>query len=379
MSDIEHGKKMPADYTLKKIMSVLDIEFHEDVSIQDEMLEKMYEIYRLYSELDLIKIDILYKQLVEKQDIYKNSYAFLTYDLINLIYKLNIDYDLNASSLLINKINKFIHLLTKEEIAVYNDVKGMYFYKSRKLIEAEKFYENAQELATTNVIKGMVCYHLTLLYQLKNNELDALIYCEKSISYFNKELNIQRILNLEIYKATCYSREGLFNKAIAIYKTVIKKAYENNCEKIVALAYDNLAWTFLKAKRYNEAIKSVEKSLIINQDNPFDEIYIYEPFALFKLKQYEKCIDVIHKNVKYLENSIQLIFLKALEAIINENGDLFVSFMYDYIHSLSGQYDDYEMYLFAYHELLEYYKSVNDQENIIHTYDKMMEIINLVS
>lgn len=84
-------------------------------------------------------------------------------------------------------------------------------------------------------------------------------------------------------------------------------------------------------------------------------------------------------NYKVLKDSINLPLLLAIEARIKNEGDLFVKYMQEYIHNLTGENEDYEMYLFAYHELLDYYKSVNDQEQIIHTYDKMMEIINLVS
>lgn len=379
LSDIEHGKKMPADYTLKKIMSVLDIEFHEDVSIHEEALEKMNEMYQLYSDCNIEKMKELNKKIVSNELKYRNSYAFLTYDLIRFVYELNVNSNLEKCMKFIEKLNKFYHLLSKDEMVIFDDAKGMYHYKKRDMKQAEEFYKKALESATTNVQKALICYHLTLLYQLKNNQLDSLIYCEQSIQYYNKEYNIYRLLHLEIFKGTCYARERLFDKAIHIYEKVIENAKKNNIEEIVSRAYNNIAWTYLKANNYEKTIESVEYSLKCKNERQHEEIYIYIPYSYYKLGKYEESLDRIEAYRTDLVNSIQLSFLEAIQARIENQGDLFVKYIQEYIHNLTGDNDDYEMYLFAYHELLEYYKSVNDQENIIHIYDKMMEIINLVS
>ena len=379
LSDIEHGKKMPADYTLKKIMSVLDIEFHEDVSIHEEALEKMNKMYQLYSDCNIEKMKELNGEMISKEYIYKNSYAFLTYDLIRLVYELNANSNLLESAPLVNKIEAFSHMLTKKEMAIFCDLKGSYFYKLREFDEAEKFYKMAFELATSNLLKAMICYHFTIFYQFKNNQLDSLIYCEQSIRYFNREYNIYRLLHLEIFKGTCYAREGLFDKAIHIYEKVIENAKKNNIEEIVSRAYNNIAWTYLKAKNYEKTIESVEYSLKCKNEWQLDEIYIYIPYSYYKLGEYEECLKQIKISNEILKDSINLPLLLAIQARIENQGDLFVKYIQEYIHNLTGDNDDYEMYLFAYHELLEYYKSINDQENIIHIYDKMMEIINLVS
>lgn len=380
LSDIEHGKKMPADYTLNKIMSVLDIEFHDDVAIHEEALEKLKEMYQLYSDGNIEEMMKLNQTLVSDELIYKNSYAFLTYDLIRFVYELNVNSDIVKCEKFIEKLDIFYHLLSKKEMVIYDDAKGMFYYKKREFKSAEQFYKNALESATTNVQKALICYHLTLLYQLKNNQLDSLIYCEQSIQYYNREYNIYRLLHLEIFKGTCYAREGLFDKAINIYEKVIENAKKSKFDKVVSLSYCNIAWTYMKAFDYEKVIENTKLSLEYDENREFREIYMYIPFSLYKLKRYEECLQLIEKNNKYLENDAHFILLKAIQARIKGKDTLFVQYMQEYIQSLSsGKYEDYEMYLFAYHELLDYYKSVNDQVEIIHTYDKMMEIINLVS
>ena len=85
LSEIEHGKKTPADYTLKQILKTLETDYYSG----EDILSYLHDsIIMIYEKIALLRIDEAEKQIdefLEKDEYYSNSEGFLLYFLIKLI------------------------------------------------------------------------------------------------------------------------------------------------------------------------------------------------------------------------------------------------------------------------------------------------------
>ena len=375
LGDIEHGKKVPAKYTLQKIMSTLDIEFNDSILYRQKIIQKLIESFEAYAYANREEIINIYNTLIQEKSFY--SCAFITLYIIQLLHTLYIENDLEKSFSIIDMINQYQYLLDKQELSIYYILIGLYYYKKNDFDVSKSYYLlSLENHFNNNIIIGMTYYLLSLDEQYLNNLIDSYMYCEKSIDYFKNTYNTIRLLELDIFKANCYSRNKKYDKAIFLYEYVLKYAHIHHLSRIEKMAYDNLAWTYLKVKDYHEVIKYTECSIKSDNDYWFKEVYTYIPYALYKLNKIDECLNEINKNLIILENNYHKYFLKALQEKIKNNDNLYVKYLNTYCRYLIQFSSDNEMLKCIYEELLIYYKLKNDYENQIYMQEKIIELIN---
>lgn len=374
LSDIEHGKKKPSEYAFNKIMSTLGIDFNDSLSLRLEMIDKLEKMYLLYTELNKEEMKEIIDDLNNNYEKYYNSYAFLTCEIMRLVYALTVENNMDLSKLIMTKVDMFDHLLSKEEASIYYDMKGLYAYKVNDLNAAQEYFEKAYEQTSSICTKGMVCYHLALLYQGKNNQIDSLLYCERAIEHFSKNYNIFRLLYLELYKGTCYSRERIYDKAINIYENVVENSIKNNYSRITNVTYHNMAWTYMKAKKYTEVIQYTNLSFELDAYPSFDELYVYLPYSYFKLGEYQESLKLIDINKDKLKKSIHLNFLDAIEAKIKNDDNGFIHHLEKYVDCLLDSDQDIDMLTFVYNELIEYYTDNHKYQELSMVYSHLVKL-----
>lgn len=374
LSDIEHGKKKPSEYAFNKIMSILGIEFNDSLSLRLEIIDQLEKMYLLYTEFNKEEMKEIMDDFNNHYEKYYNSYAFLTCEIIRLIYALTVENNMNLAKQIMIKIDLFDHLLSKEEVAIYYDMKGLYAYKVNDFNIAQEDFENALDQSSSTCTKGMICYHLALLYQSKNNQIDSLLYCERAIEHFSKNYNVFRLLYLELYKGTCYSRERIYDKAISIYENVVENSIKSNYPRITNVTYHNIAWTYIKAKKYKEVIQYTNLSFELDDHPSFDELYVYLPYSYFKLGEYQESLKWININKEKLENSIHLNFLNAIEAKIKNDDIGFIHHLEKYIDCLMEDDQDIDMLAFVYDELITYYTENQKYQELAMIYSNLVKL-----
>ncbi|UTY40427.1 helix-turn-helix transcriptional regulator [Allocoprobacillus halotolerans] len=372
LGSIEYGQKQPSEYALNKIMHCLDIQFNTSLEYRKTMIQRLIEAMDAYAYSQKNKITDIYNMTL-KENSYC-SYAFLTSYIIKLHYLLYVKNDLQQAFPIIEHIHKFKHILDKKELNIFYLLMGSYYYKSKEFKTSKSFLISSLENSFNNPnITGMIYYLLSINEQYLNNYIDSFMHCEKAINCLKKSYITHRLLTLEIFKANCYSRTGAYNQALSRYEYVIKHAHNHQLYDIEKMAYDNIAWTYIKLRNHEKTIEYTKKSLSIKIDSHFVEIYTYIPYALYKLNQIDDCLKEIEHNMKYLQNSYHQYFLKAIQAKIYQDNQSFVENLTAFYDSLQENENDNEMLIFILEELLEHYKNINDYQNIIRIQDMIIQ------
>ena len=74
LGDIEHGKKVPAKYTLQKIMSTLDIKFDDSILYREKIIQKLIEAFEAYAYANRKVIINIYNSLIQEKSFYSCDY-----------------------------------------------------------------------------------------------------------------------------------------------------------------------------------------------------------------------------------------------------------------------------------------------------------------
>lgn len=375
LSDVEHGKKYPAQYTLHKILSSLDIEFNEDIKLKVNLQEKLKKLFEYYSFLN----DESYLKLLEdiKSKHYEYSFAFLTFYIITIFDNLcRLRHFDNVKNQL-SYLDKYKSFLDDYELVSYYFLKGRYYHAIKDFDNAKKYYLLVlkQNFNDYNILGITYCL-LSTVEQYINNPIDAFYYNQQASICFKENYNILRLLETDVYKANIYSRIHYYRQAIKIYHRVIEHTQVDQLHDIKELAYDNLAWMYIKERNYLQAIQYAKDSLNFETTSHYEELYIYIPYAYYKLDQCNESLLHIKKYLPFLEQSHHKYFLIALQSRINDEVTKYIDYLNMYIDSLKKYSNDYEMLIFVYRELADYYKDIEDYKYLSFVQN---EIISLMS
>lgn len=183
LSDIEHGKKAPAEYSLAKIENALDIKINIDYDIFHELNDLCNKMYQAYAKFNIKEVKKYFEILKNKEHIYLYSYGFMEYWLSILIYYVYLEDDNLEIYKIIDKLNCVVHLLDGDHLLKFYDVSAYYFIEKRDIYSAKKYFDKAINIMKDkNSFENAMLYtHLSIYYQISNQLWDGLLCCEKSI------------------------------------------------------------------------------------------------------------------------------------------------------------------------------------------------------
>lgn len=370
LSEIEHGKKYPADYTLKQILKVLETQYISDDYILDDLHNYLMNIHENITLLRIDEAKSIINEVMAHQELYLHSEGFILFDLIQLFDLVQFYTNSDQCDYLINIIQKHIMFLSREETAIFHDiVASLYIY--RGALECAKYHleEGIEQVPLTSNAYGMILYHLARLNQIHGNLIRSLDYCEKAKTEFYNKLNYKRILYVEIFEANIYSMFFYFEEAEKKYLQILEKAKTSHYLDVQITVLDNLSWMKLRDGQFDECLKYSE--LAIQLGTTYSEALLYAPICYYKKNEINKCLksidhvkDQVTYPLKYLLNSIYF--------LCKNDGIKFIENLENFLLKDSGM--DKEMKCFVNELMAEYYIKNGDfkeasriQQTIIQT------------
>lgn len=357
LSEIERGRRKPAEYTFNQILKTIDIPFYDDENYLTESKDAVNSVIKAFIDMDKEKEkEYLEKYLSNLH--YKYSLGFYEYNLLEFAYLIRFGNHRERMLELVqffNYMDKNIYS-TDELLFLYDLLALFYMDVETNYLTAQEYLESAlmqPASLSLSCIKGVIMYHLIDVYQQLNAPVKALLMYEEAEKEFTKSLNIKRLFHLNLHKAHCLSRLKMYDEAEKIYLELINQAKAVNIERYLTIVYDNLAWNSLKNKNYKDSILYTKKSL--EMGSSFNSILEYIPFSYFKMNQYDECIKAIKKiEASYELKERQKLFFDCLISLIERNKEDFEDSFLKYFVILIEK-GDYEMIKFMLMVKYDYY------------------------
>ncbi|MFJ7933274.1 transcriptional regulator [Sporosarcina sp. NPDC096371] len=231
-------------------------------------------------------------------------------------------------------------------------------------------------------------YHLAVAYFLINSDIKAYYYGQKALKYFQKTLNLIRIVDIEnIILTLLHLKEpNSMDEIKQQYEKLLNVCKSINAVERESIIYGNLAFEYFRRKRYVEAKQAYERALEIAKEGDADYYRVLDGYisSCYEGKFLSKA-ELINLSIKGLELAQQNKYLRGqiyfemqLQKIRqNEKG------FYQYIEKKALPFfsacgdqimkQHYEKKLFLY-----YMKSNQQEKAFLLSSDKMMSEISYI-
>lgn len=375
LSEIEHGVKNLSDKYYFKIMNFYEIDFNNDPLLLKEARDFLKEIVLAYVYLDTSQEKNLIEKVLNKKDIYINSYAFFCYSLIEYIYYVRIkrmDNIVKDKEIL---LSDYTNILNSIEKAIFYDTLAYYKmskwnYKSANKI-LNKAYDEIKKTDSSE-FQSVIKYHKILTLSHSNNNLHSYLMCldvKQEYSYYH---NYKRIYYLDITMGICLTRMGLYKEAQKVYKDVLKKANFPNSSELLSLIFFALSWNYIFMSKYKKAIEYAIRA--IEKNHNFDILKINIIFSYYSMTDYENCLREIN-NVYIHKDSNQFIrlYAKMIESLISKEDDKFIRIS-DAFYKRFCHGENFEISRMVLSLMISFYLERNDLRKVVEKQHLMIKI-----
>lgn len=371
LSDIENGKKFPQDYTLSRILKILDININLDFEIIYSLKNQLTNIFNYFISLEEDKEISLLKSIIYDSE-FKYSLAYIEYYLCEFFYIVKYTNDIHRTNLLKERLFNLVNLMDSFEKTIYLDTCGMNCINNNQYHEALVFLKDALIFAE-NHQKGVIYYHISICHQKLNQTTFALFHCKIAIEEFNKSMCVKRLLLMHMHEANCFARLFLFKESTKIYLQVLKESKLVNDEDLYLSTLDNLIWSMLKAENYKKVLEYSTQSLSLGSESL--DTKLCNTYALFKLEHYQYAINFIDDSLDYcLDNKYYYNILVSIKNLCNNDILNAIVLLKECVEIIKSK-NVYEDLLFLYKIIIDSSKKVNNQDDIILYQRKTIDIL----
>ena len=358
--DIEAGRRNLTKDVFNKIINYYNVTYDDRQSVYDEAYNLTLELFSYIITFDYGTLNKRYDESLNRINLFKDSKAFIFYDLIKAI-KMEHE-NKNIMSEHLNICKDYLDLYDNNIIFIYSILWSFtkrlsYDYKELKEVLL-KPYHKYSIIGVNEHILGMLYYQIGRIYEVENDCFEALIFYDKSINCFKNTNNIQRILQVKIQQATCYISLKNYNKAehelLIIYDDSIKYGFKR---RIVACA-NNLSFLYFIKHDYVNSLKFIKDARA--NGSRFSDLNYYEAYIIYKTgntSDARKCIK------KYIDNESDpdiMHTLKLIQSFVNENDKNVERYMELAIKDFKKLNSNLDIQL-IYEMVLDYYKDRNPQ------------------
>jgi transcriptional regulator with XRE-family HTH domain len=285
ISNIETGKQIPSEETLKEIMNAL----HLDLNTSDEISTSMSYFYiNIFSNLLSNKYDIakkLIEELESKSPLFLASLEVVNYNIIRSLY-----YALTNTKSVQEEImvyEQVIQYLTPEQQQLIYFINGVESLNNFMYAEAEKLLTKAIDIGNDK-LDVLINEYLVRTYLKQYKFTDSVSLCKNTIEEYERRTNYLRAMSCRLLIARVYSTIMRFSQAISIVEHVEQFAeqfslqhyldacyiirsgisfYNNDYERAIA-ELDNVIDTTLTGYSYNRF-----RIYLVNKDNRLNDFY----------------------------------------------------------------------------------------------------------
>lgn len=372
LSEAENGKRFLAKNHLNALTNIMGTSFNDSRSTLIEARNILRELMKFYICLDYSSIKDVANKLKKEKSINKNSYAFFDCFLIELFNEVINNRDVNKIDEIKDILNEYIDVLNDEEQCIYfllmsnhyvrlNDVSNTYSYLNKGYIKLEK-YSNSLFLALLQHNEAVITSYCGF-----GNR--AYICAQEALSYFRNTCYFQRIVSINNTIGLALISMELYDEAekhfLNLYDNLDDQSYRE--EKVTIL--NNLSWCSILYGKYERAIYYTD--LAIKAGSQFEELFINKPYALYKLERKKEALEIIKEAIKNENKTYFSDFLKLLYYRITNDKENFVN-VAKILDEVTLEKKNFEIRKIVLEIIIDYYKEIEDQNNIIVYLDKLI-------
>ena len=358
--DIEAGRRNLTKEVFNKIIKYYNVTYDDRQSIYDEAYNLTLELFSYVISLDYDALNKRYDEMVKSINLFKNSKAFIYYDLIEAIKMEPTNKKIMSQHLIVCK--DYLDFYDNNVIFIYSILWAFskrlsYDYKELKEVLL-KPYQKYSLIGVDEHILGMLYYQIGRVYEVENDCFEALIFYDKSINCFKNTNNIQRILQVKIQQATCYISLKNYHKAedelLKIYDDSIKYQFK---KRTIACA-NNLSFLYFIKRDYANSLKFIKYARV--NGSSFLDLNYYEAYIIYKTGNISNARKYIKKFMDNESDPDILHTLKLIQSFANENDKKVEYYMELAIKDFKKLNSKLDIQL-IYEMVLDYYKDRNPQ------------------
>ena len=248
---------------------------------------------------------------------------------------------------------------------LYWQYKGVKYYHNKKYHDAEMCFNEASNVYSDERYIALNNYQRFFIFKKRNQLNEAKELIEKAKDIFNKYGAFKRVYSCNMCVADIYSHYHQYDLAINQYRSCIYLAkLMHYTDNNLAILYRNIAWNYIKANQFEEALKELENAKKIDKTNPL--LILYYIYSYFRMEQIDKAKEWIiigrrrftlseYQNILDLFSGLVRSYGKTPETNLIQKAIK----VYQYYQKLG----DYELIIFYLDIVIELYEQKEDWEN----------------
>jgi transcriptional regulator with XRE-family HTH domain len=264
LSKIERGITEYSAEITNLLAKKLKMNPQEEIVRYHELSNKLNEWHESMIMQRIQESENLKKELEKETLIHMPEFQIL-YCLLSARYYLTVN-QLESAYKIIQQLQKNETVLSphdrnmlKHVLGIYNLLTGQYRDCIRNLTSIDQDHYNHEEYY----------YHLAIAYHSIDSNITAYYYGKKALQYFQRTLNILRIIDTEMLLIIQLNSKELhdFNETKEKYEQLLKLCDACNSGDRKSKLYHNLAFEFFRRKKYKDSAALYLKAMELTNEN----------------------------------------------------------------------------------------------------------------
>jgi len=279
IANIENGKVLANEDTIKDLVKILEIEFYDNQQIIDEFCSLYNEAFNFLYEYEYTKATKVMNTVFMKEAIYSNSvvladFYVLKYFYLSLTDQIYGDYVKELEALSVIAKN-----LTDSQLQMHHFINGIYLYNIGSYLDAHNLLEKALKVGDTKIdplIRAYITKCDVKMFKFMNVVTEA----NEIIKIFEHDLVYLRAMELRLSIAYCYVLVKKYDVALEIIDKVHRFSTFYNA--IYVLEECNIILSAIYLRQGNIELAK-EKINRIKRESPY-EMFVRTRIAIIEKK-----------------------------------------------------------------------------------------------
>jgi|GEM_PF-3279300 len=279
IANIENGKVVANEDTIKDLVKILEIEFYDNQQIIDEFCSLYNEAFNFLYEYEYTKATKVMNTVFMKEAIYSNSvvladFYVLKYFYLSLTDQIYGDYVKELEALSVIAKN-----LTDSQLQMHHFINGIYLYNIGSYLDAHNLLEKALKVGDTKIdplIRAYITKCDVKMFKFMNVVTEA----NEIIKIFEHDLVYLRAMELRLSIAYCYVLVKKYDVALEIIDKVHRFSTFYNA--IYVLEECNIILSAIYLRQGNIELAK-EKINRIKRESPY-EMFVRTRIAIIEKK-----------------------------------------------------------------------------------------------
>ena len=357
ISEIEIGQKKVSIDTLKAILNSMNVDFHEEIDLEDEL----NEIVDLYIDRDYSYVDRLKRVIDKEENYYSNSFHIVL--LSEYIYKVY-SHDFYALDKIKIYLDRMMSGFNCTQKLIYYIFQSIEAEDNHELSTLEEVIDEGISIRENNrlscALLGVLFSYKSLLKFNKNILDEALIYSLKAKRKLESSGSYLKMLNVQVKYINILICMKNFEKAEKEIEETIKLAGKLASQNTIIFCVLNKIVLYYRSNQFEKCL-SLCNEYLGNDEYDQAHLYFYKILTYYRLKQLDRAKEMVFRFRESFPNDDEynLYWYGLLNGILNEKEiSKSIGYLEKYLIKIKTIYDLEELYIICitYYERKQMYK-----------------------